>query len=83
MNPRQLFIQDPVSKTIRFTRTGFEVLEKKFALAGYNIKNIRTMAEFKVAVDASFALEMQELAATTKGKHTALDKTLEGLPGWD
>jgi len=83
MNARQLFIQDPVSKKIRFTRSGVERYGKKFSIAGYDIKKITTMTEFENAVDASFAIEMQRLAATTKGQNNELDKALDGLPGWD
>jgi hypothetical protein len=34
-------------------------------------------------VDASFAREMRELAATARGEDPELDETLKGLPGWE
>ncbi len=83
MNTRQLYIQDPVTKNIRFTQAGIERYGKKFGRAGYEIRNIRTMTEFENAVDASFAIDMQNLANTTKGQNIELDRVLEGLPGWD
>ncbi|MFK5893775.1 MAG: hypothetical protein QM504_11195 [Pseudomonadota bacterium] len=82
-NTLQLFIQDPVSKRIRITKGGVEKYGTKFAIAGYNIHNIRTMAEFENAVEASFAIEMQTLAQTAKGKNIDLDNIMNGLPGWD
>jgi len=82
-NVLQLFIQDPVSKRIRITKSGIEKYGSRFAMAGYNIHNIRTMSEFNDAVETSFALEMQELAQTAKGQNTDLDNILKGLPGWD
>ena len=83
MNARQLYIQDPISKTIRFTQSGIEQYGEKFGQVGFDIRKIRTLSEFERAVDASFAFEMQKLAATTKGQNSELDKVLTGLPGWD
>jgi hypothetical protein len=83
MNARQLFIQDPLSKKIRFTRSGIEQYGEKFGQVGFDIRKIRTMSEFERAVDASFTHDMQQLAATTKGQNIDLDQVLTGLPGWD
>ena len=83
MTARQLYIQDPSTQRITFTRKGIETYGAKFARAGFNIRNIKTMAEFERAVDASFALEMRSLASTAKGSDKALDDILAGLPGWD
>ena len=83
MNARQLFIQDPISKRIRFTQAGIERYGKKFGRVGFDIKKIKTMAEFERAVDASFAHDMQKLATTTRGQNTEIDQVLSGLPGWD
>ncbi len=83
MDARQLFIQDPLSKKIRFTRSGIEQYGEKFGQVGFDIRKIRTMSEFERAVDASFAYKMQQLAATTKGQNIELDQALSGIPGWD
>ena len=79
----QLYIQDPISKRIRITRKGIEQYGARFARAGFNIRQIRTMSAFSEVVDASFALKMQKLASTAKGQNTDLDHILSGLPGWD
>jgi hypothetical protein len=83
MNTRQLYIQDPISKRIRFTQSGIELYGKNFGRAGFDIKKIKTMAEFERAVDASFAQDMQKLAVTTRGQDAEIDEVLAGLPGWD
>jgi hypothetical protein len=79
---RQLFVQDPVTKRIRFTQAGIAKYQKKFSRVGFNIKTIRTLSEFESAVDASFAAEMQDLSETAKDD-PALAEALKGLPGWE
>ena len=83
MDARQLFIQDATTGRIRFTQAGVERYKERFAKAGFAIRRITTMREFEAAVDASFALEMEHLAADTRGQDPALDAIMAGLPGWD
>jgi len=82
-SPTQLYIQDPLTNRIRITKAGIEKYGQRFARAGYSIQTIKTPTEFKNAVDACFALELQQLASTAKGKNADLDNILNGLPGWD
>jgi hypothetical protein len=80
---RQLFVQDPTTGRIRFTRAGVERYRTRFARVGFDITSIRTLAQFEAAVDASFAREMRELAATARGEDRQLDEALKGLSGWE
>ena len=82
MNARQLFIQDTATGRIRFTQAGISRYGERFARAGFLIRHITTMKEFEAAVDASFTLEMEKLAADTRGLDPALDAIMAGLPGW-
>lgn len=83
MDARQLFIQDTTTGRIRFTKAGIKHYGERFARAGFSLRHITTMREFEVAVDASFAQEMEKLASETRGQDPALDAILSGLPGWD
>ena len=83
MTARQLFIQDAATGRIRFTQAGIARYGARFAQAGFAIRQITTMREFEAAVNAMFALEMENLAAETRGENPALDAIMAGLPGWD
>ncbi len=83
MTARQLFIQDAATGRIRFTQTGIARYGARFAQAGFAIRQITTKREFEAAVNAMFALEMENLAAETRGENSALDAIMAGLPGWD
>ena len=54
MKTQKLFIQETTSERIKFTSYGINSLGEKFAKAGFDIREIRTMTEFERAVDASF-----------------------------
>ncbi|MBU0501460.1 MAG: hypothetical protein KJ558_10215 [Gammaproteobacteria bacterium] len=82
MNPRQYFVEDPMTGRIRFTKTGEARFRERFARSGFQIDQIRTMAQFEAAVDATFEREMNELAAGMRGEDPVLDQILAGLPGW-
>ena len=79
---RTLFVEDPTSGRIRFTRKGVEKYGARFGRVGFDVKAIRTMAEFEQAVDAMMARELQQLAAEI-GDEPALREALAGLPGFD
>ncbi len=79
MNARQLFIQDPVSKRIRFTQSGIDRYRADFGAVGYDITKIRTMCAFEKAVDASFTFKMQKLSIESKGQDNELDNLLNSL----
>lgn len=83
MKSRQLFIQDPVNKSIRFTRAGIDKYRADFGAVGYDITKIRTMSAFEKAVDDSFAFKMRKLSLESKGQDNELDNLLNSLPGWD
>ncbi|MEW8046618.1 MAG: hypothetical protein AB2805_09020 [Candidatus Thiodiazotropha sp.] len=83
MDARQLYIQDPSSNRIRLTKAGLERYAARFAKAGYQANNIKTLEELRNAIDASFNHEMAKLATTARGSNTDLDEIMSGLPGWD
>ena len=83
MNTRQIFIQDSITKQIRLTKAGIAQYGARFARAGFQPNQIKTVEIFKMAIDASFASEMEALAATVKGHDAELDEILTGLPGWE
>ncbi|MEW8139540.1 MAG: hypothetical protein AB2761_20955 [Candidatus Thiodiazotropha endolucinida] len=83
MDARQLYIQDPSSNRIRLTKAGLERYAARFAKAGYQASNIKTLEELRNAIDASFNHEMAKLATTARGSNTDLDEIMSGLPGWD
>ena len=80
---RQIYIQDPITQQIRLTQVGIEKYGARFARAGFQASQIRTVEAFKAAVDASFTNEMVSLATTAKGNNAELDEIMTGLPGWE
>ena len=80
---RALYVQDPVTGKIRLTRTAIERYGSRFARVGHDACKITTLEQFEAAVDASFALQMQELASELRGVDPELDAIMQGLPGWD
>ena len=83
MNARQLYIEDPTTGRIRFTKAGRDRYAARFARAGHRIDDIRTKAQFEAAVDAMFQSEMNQMAADSRGQDAELDAVLSGLPGWE
>lgn len=79
---RQWFVQDPATGRIRFTQAGRAHFRERFARSGFQIDQIRTMAQFGAAVDATFEREMGEMATRIRGEDPVLDQILSGLPGW-
>jgi len=80
---RNLFVEDPATGKIRFTRRGIEQYGARFARAGFNIKTIRTMAGFEQAVDAMMAHELHHLAFSIGSDELELQEVLRDLPGFD
>jgi len=80
---RTLFVEDPVTGRIRFTRRGVEKYASRFARVGFDIRAIRTMAEFEQAVDAMMDHELRQLAASIGDDEPELKEALRGLPGFD
>ncbi len=80
---RTLFVEDPATGKIRFTRRGVEQYGSRFARAGFNIETIRTMAGFEQAVDAMMARELRQLAYNIGSDEPELREVLRGLPGFD
>ncbi len=83
MEARQLYIQDPITHRIRMTKAGIEKYKTRFARVGVQVSKIKTVAEFKAAVEACFTSEIEALASTAKGKNADLDEIMAGLPGWE
>lgn len=79
---RELFIEDPVSGSIRLTRTAHERYSQRFARVGYDIRRIKTLAAFERAVDAMVSFELHQLARETRDD-PQLNEAMKGLPGWD
>ena len=80
---RTLFVEDPETGRIRFTRKGVEKYGSRFARVGFDIKAIRTMVEFEQAVDAMMGHELRQLAASIGNDEPELREALAGLPGFD
>lgn len=83
MSKRQLYIQDPATGRIRFTKAGRERYAARFAKVGYRIDDIRTLAAFEAAVDTLFQSEMYRMADGFRGEDAEFDAALSGLPGWE
>lgn len=79
---RELFIEDPVSGSIRLTRTAYERYGQRFARAGYDLRKIKTWSAFEQAVDAMISFELHQLARETSDD-SQLKEAMKGLPGWD
>jgi hypothetical protein len=64
---RQCFIEDPVSREIRFTPKGFAEYGARFAKAGIDINQIRTLGQLRDAVIRSEWVFIDELREMVKG----------------
>ncbi len=79
---RELYIEEPLSGKIRLTRTAHERYGRRFARVGYDVRGIKTLAEFEQAVDAMISFELNQLARETSDD-SQLKEAMKGLPGWD
>ncbi len=65
-NVHQLIIRNPDTDTIRFTRAGQERFARRFARSGFDIRAIKTMAQFQVAYEATFEREIRDELAKSE-----------------
>ncbi len=82
MNSRY-FLIDPSSEQLRFTPTGHQALGERFARAGIDLRQIKTLAQAREAAAQVTHQEMLALAAELKGQDPILDQVMAGLPEWD
>ena len=83
LNAGELFLREVGTGRIRMTRTGRERYARRFVQVGYRPEAIRSLPELEAAVDAMFQREMAGHAVESRGTDPALDRILEGLPGWE
>jgi len=77
-NLRAWFVADPQSDRIRFTAAGREVLAADMALAGIDIRRIRTRTQALAALERVSDHRMARLASF-RGQHPLLDAILAPL----
>lgn len=71
------------SESFRPTKALLEQYRQPFARAGFDVAKLKTREQWLEAADATFALQMRELASTERGKDPELDRILKGMPGWE
>ncbi len=76
------FLLDPDTGRLRFTATGREALGGRFARAGIDLKQLKTLEQARAAAAHVTHREMQALAAELKGRDPALDAVMTALPEW-
>lgn len=77
------FLTDPSTGRLRFTATGRDALEARFARAGIDLQQMDTLAKARAAAAQVSHQELLALAALMKGHDPVIDQVMAGLPEWD
>lgn len=74
----QLFVENPATGHLRFTRKGIEILGPKFAKVGIDIRTIKTRSEARSAAEKYSDYALRDLALNSTNK--TIDDILCDLP---
>ena len=77
------YLREVNTGQLRVTRQGLERHGKGYALAGADLRQVRTEADAEAAWQLHLRRAVCDFALETKGKCPELDRIFGTLPGWN